>query len=118
MISTAPLLTLANVSLPSGPGWTTGRDRPAFLTWMALSWLARPGVFEAQLRRRQSVLGREIAREEEPLRAVEAEVGHPHHEAVWMLTLVIGLLKIEAQWVDEVLREAAHRAPAKRPPRA
>src|SRR5215475_6742298 len=26
--------------------WTTQRDRPAFLTWMALSWLAKPGVFE------------------------------------------------------------------------
>src|SRR5437868_12441315 len=57
--------------------WTAERDRPAFLTWMALSWLARPGVFEAHLRRRQAFLGKEIAREEETLRAVEAEVGHP-----------------------------------------
>src|SRR5579859_3085827 len=31
--------------------WTTGRDRPPFLTWMALSWRAKPGVFDAQLRR-------------------------------------------------------------------
>src|SRR5215813_1318465 len=29
--------------------WTTQRTRPAFLTWMALSWQARPGVFAAQL---------------------------------------------------------------------
>jgi hypothetical protein len=97
--------------------WTTGRDRPAFLTWMALSWLARPRIFEAHLRQRQAFLGLEISREEETLRAVEAEVGHPYHEAVWMLTLMIEQLKIEARWIAKVLREAAHRAPAKRPPR-
>src|SRR5882724_11786562 len=28
--------------------WTTGRDRPVFLTWVALSWQARPGVVEQQ----------------------------------------------------------------------
>src|SRR5215470_19720095 len=49
--------------------WTTQRDRPAFLTWLALSWLARPGVFEAHLRRRQTFLRQELAREEETLRA-------------------------------------------------
>src|SRR5262252_8489724 len=25
--------------------WTTQRDRPPFLTWVALSWQARPGIF-------------------------------------------------------------------------
>ena len=97
--------------------WTTARERPAFLTWMALSWLARPGVFTAQLRRRQALLRQEIVRGEETLRSVEAEVGHPYHEAVWMLTLMIDQLKNEARWIDKVLREAAHRAPAKHPPR-
>src|SRR5438309_6844646 len=29
--------------------WTTQRDRPAFLTCLALSWQARPGVFREQL---------------------------------------------------------------------
>jgi DNA-binding PadR family transcriptional regulator len=96
--------------------WTTGRDRPAFLTWMALSWQARPGVFEAHLRQRQAFLGQTIAREEETLRAVEAEVGHPYHEAVWMLTLMIDQLKIEARWIEKVLRQAAHRAPAHQRP--
>jgi DNA-binding PadR family transcriptional regulator len=97
--------------------WTTGRDRPAFLTWMALSWLARPGVFERHLRQRHAFLGQELAREEETLRAVEAEVGHPHHEATWMLTLMIDQLKTEARWIEKVLRKAALRAPAKRPQR-
>src|ERR1700724_171503 len=29
--------------------WSTQRDRPAFSTWIALSWLARPDVFQKQL---------------------------------------------------------------------
>src|SRR5580692_1494514 len=33
--------------------WTTQRDRPPFQTWIALSWQARPGVFEKQIQRRQ-----------------------------------------------------------------
>ena len=97
--------------------WTTQRDRPAFLTWMALSWLARPSVFEAHLSRRQAFLRQEIAREDDTLRAVEAEVGHPYHEAVWMLRLMIDQLKMEVRWIEKVMREAAHRRPAKRPRR-
>jgi DNA-binding PadR family transcriptional regulator len=97
--------------------WTTQRDRPAFLTWMALSWLARPGVFVTHLGRRQAFLRQEIVRAEETLRTVESEVGHPYHEAVWMLTLMIDQLEVEVRWIDKVLREAARRAPAKRPPR-
>src|SRR5690349_18205057 len=32
--------------------WSEQRQRPPFLTWIALSWQARPGVFREQLRRR------------------------------------------------------------------
>src|SRR5579863_13265 len=52
------------------PEWTAQRDRPPFLTWIALSWQARPGVFEEQLQRRQEFLAKELEREEETLRAV------------------------------------------------
>ena len=45
---------LARRSKPSS--WTTGRDQPPFLTWMALSWRARPGVAERQLERRRLFL--------------------------------------------------------------
>ena len=48
--------------------WTTQRDRPPFLTWMALSWQARPGVFQRQLERRREFLEKELAREEATLR--------------------------------------------------
>ena len=43
--------------------WTTGRERPAFLTWMALSWQARRGVFARQLKARREFLQKEIAKE-------------------------------------------------------
>lgn len=97
--------------------WTTGHERPPFLTWMALSWLARPGVFEAHLRRRQAFLRAEIARERATLRDVEREVGHPHHEAVWMITLTIEQLDTELRWSERVLREAGRRQPAKHAPK-
>src|SRR5579859_6566906 len=45
--------------------WTTQRERPAFLTWVALSWQARPGVFEKQLERRKEFLEKEVLREKE-----------------------------------------------------
>lgn len=96
--------------------WTTGRDRPALLTWMALSWRARPGVFDAQLRRRRAFLTRELARERAVLRGVRAEVGHPYHEAVWMLTLMTGQLQAELRWLTLVERQANRRAPARRTP--
>ena len=95
--------------------WTTGRDRPAFLTWMALSWQARPGVFKQHLRRREGFLRGELAREEETLRSIEAEVGHPYHEAAWMVTLMIEQLRTELRWIGAVIREADRRAPAKHP---
>lgn len=96
--------------------WATARDRPPFLTWMALSWQARPGVFRKQLRRRQEFLRKELAREIATLRAIRAEVGHRFHEAVWMVTLVIAQFRTELRWLRQLSREAHHRAPARHPP--
>jgi hypothetical protein len=83
---------------------------------MALSWRATSGVFDAQLERRRAFLTRELTRERETLRAVRAEVGHPYHEAVWMLTLIIEQLRTELRWLTRIEREAARRAPARKPP--
>ena len=96
--------------------WTTGRDRPPFLTWLALSWRARRGVFDAQLDRRREFLTRALARERATLVGVLAEVGHSHHEAVWMLRLIIEQFETELRWLNRVKREAGRRAPARRPP--
>src|SRR5690242_8643816 len=56
--------------------WTAHRERPAFLTWIALSWQARPGVFLRQVRRRQKFLERELAHEVATLQSIREEVGH------------------------------------------
>jgi DNA-binding PadR family transcriptional regulator len=95
--------------------WTTQRDRPAFLTWVALSWQTRPGVFQEQLRRRQKFLEKELAREKETLRSVLEEVGHPYHEAVWMVSLMIEQFRTELRWLKRVTREMKKRGRAKHP---
>lgn len=95
--------------------WTTQRDRPPFLTWMALSWQARPGVFEKQLGRRREFLEVEIAREKEVLDSILKEVGHPHHEAVWMVSLMIEQFETERKWLERVREEMKLRGPAKNP---
>ena len=96
-------------------GWTTQRDRPPFLTWVALSWQARPGVFQKQIQRRQSFLEQELVREKEVLRSILEEVGHPYHEAVWMVSLVIEQFKTELGWLERVAREMKKRGRAKHP---
>jgi DNA-binding PadR family transcriptional regulator len=95
--------------------WTTQRERPPFLTWVALSWQARPGVFEQQLRRRQRFLEKELEREEAVLRSIRGEVGHRFHEAVWMVSLVIEQFRTELRWLHKLSREVHQRAPARHP---
>jgi len=93
--------------------WTTQRQRPPFLTWIALSWQARPGVFQRQLERRQEFLQEQLAREDATLRAIRKEVGHRFHEAVWMVDLTIQELRVELRWLNKLSREAHRRAKAR-----
>ncbi|HKR96898.1 MAG TPA: PadR family transcriptional regulator, partial [Candidatus Angelobacter sp.] len=95
--------------------WTTHRERPPFLTWMALSWQASSAVMREQLKRRKEFLMRELAREEETLLVVEQEVGHKFHEAFWMINLVIEQFRTELRWLDQVTAELNQRSPARRP---
>jgi DNA-binding PadR family transcriptional regulator len=95
--------------------WATQRDHPVFPTWVALSWLARPGVFQKQVRRRRRFLEGELVREEETLRSILQEVGHPYHEAVWMVSLMIEQFKVELRWLRRVSRELPRRAKARHP---
>lgn len=95
--------------------WTTQRERPPFLAWMALSWQAKPEVVRQQLNRRRDFLLGELAREEETLQSVESEVGHRHHEAVWMISLIIEQFRTELRWLDRVEDEMARRMPAQNP---
>ena len=95
--------------------WAVQRDRPAFLTWLALSWQARPGVTARQLERRREFLQAELAREQVTLRGVRREVGHRYHEAVRMLELTIAQFRTELRWIGKVAGELRRRAPARRP---
>lgn len=95
--------------------WTTQRERPPFLTWMVLSWQGRPGVFEKQVRRRHEFLQEELRHEEATLRSVLEEVGHPYHEAVWVVKLMIAQFRTELEWLDELSRQMRHRAAARHP---
>ncbi len=95
--------------------WTTQRERPPFLTWVALSWQTRPGVFQEQIRRRREFLERELTREKEVLRSILVEVGHPYHEAVWMVSLTIEHFRTELRWLKKVAREMKKRGRAKHP---
>ena len=95
--------------------WTTQRERPPFLTWIALSWQAGPGVFEKQIERRREFLDEELKREKEVLASILEEVGHPYHEAVWMVSFVIEQFKLELRWLQKLKRELPRRARAQHP---
>lgn len=95
--------------------WTTQRDRPEFLIWLGLSWQASPETVREQLARREEFLKREIARERETLESVLKEVGHPYHEAVWMISLMIQKFEVELRWVRRLARDVRRRGKAKHP---
>jgi len=95
--------------------WCSGREKPPFLTWMALSWQVRKGVFKRQLNLREAFLERELERERETLASVLAEVGHRYHEAVWMLQLMAAQFETELRWIAGLRKELGQRARAKHP---
>lgn len=95
--------------------WSGQRDRPAFLTWLALSWQCRPGVFAKQLQRRRKFLEQDLALRREILAGVRKEVGHRFHEAVWMLGLAIDQIRTELRWIRKLEREAPRRSGARNP---
>jgi len=96
------------------PRWTHAKVHPPFLTWLALSWQARPRAFAQQLKRRRKYLEAKLAEEKLTLEDVLNEVGHPYHEAVWMLKLAIAQIELELNWLQQIEGETPKRAPAKR----
>lgn len=98
--------------------WTRERERPPFLIWMGLSWQARAGVAERQLRRREEFLKGELKRERETLRGILSEVGHAYHEAVWMVSLAIRQFETELKWLRKVRRELPRRGRVRHPQNA
>jgi DNA-binding PadR family transcriptional regulator len=96
--------------------WVRHRVHQPFLIWLALSWQARPRTFRKQLISRKNLLAEQLEEERATLADVISEVGHPYHEAVWMLQLVIEQKKTELRWVERILQDTNKRAPAKKVP--
>jgi len=97
--------------------WIDDRVYQPFLIWLALSWQARGNTFKAQLEKRKNFLEARLKAELSTLNEVTAEVGHEHHEAVWMLELKIELTSTELRWIDKVIANSAKRQPARKPER-
>ena len=93
--------------------WVNQKVHQPFLIWLALSWQARPRIFRKQLNGRKKFLQERLAEERATLDSVNAEVGHPYHEAVWMLELTIDQLHNELRWVERILEHAEKRGPAR-----
>jgi DNA-binding PadR family transcriptional regulator len=93
--------------------WVNQKVHQPFLIWLALSWQARPRIFRKQLNGRKKFLQERLAEERATLDSVMAEVGHPYHEAVWMLELTIDQLHNELRWVERILEHAEKRGPAR-----
>lgn len=95
--------------------WINQRIHQPFLIWLALSWQARPRIFRKQLNGRKKFLQERLVEERATLDDVIVEVGHPYHEAVWMLELTIEQLHNELRWVERILEYADKRGPARNP---
>jgi len=93
--------------------WVRQRAHQPFLIWLALSWQARPRTFRRQLINRKNLLEQQFNEERAILADVISEVGHPYHEAVWMLQLLIEQTKTELRWVERILQDTDKRAPAR-----
>lgn len=94
--------------------WVDNRVHQPFLIWLALSWQARPRTFRKQLIERKKILETRLVEERATLKDVLDEVGHPYHEAVWMLQLFLEQTENEKRWIDRLLKEADKRGPAKK----
>ena len=93
--------------------WVRQRVHQPFLIWLALSWQARPRTFRRQLNSRKKLLEEQVNEERATLADVLSEVGHPYHEAVWMLQLLIEQKQTELRWVERILQNVEKRAPAR-----
>jgi DNA-binding PadR family transcriptional regulator len=95
--------------------WADRTEHPAFLTWIALSWQCRPGMFLKQAGRRRKFLESQLTLRQGILTAIRKEAGYRFHEAVWMLSLNIDQILTELRWLQKVVREYPKRAAARNP---
>ena len=83
------------------PDWATQRPPPPFLTWMVLSWQARPDDFSAQVERRRQFLEQQLTDDRAALAAVIAETSATS-DAAMIVRLGIRQFETELAWLEEV----------------
>ncbi|MGH7581720.1 MAG: PadR family transcriptional regulator [Gemmatimonadales bacterium] len=81
--------------------WATRQIPAPFLTWMVLSWQARPGDAAAQLDRRRDFVRDKLAFERAALKAIIAETS-PDSDAAMVVRLTIRQHRVELAWLAEV----------------
>jgi len=86
--------------------WATQRPPAPFLTWMVLSWQARPDDFSAQVERRRQFLRAQLAEDSAALEEIIKETS-PTSDAAMIVRLGIKHYETELAWLDEV--RARHR---------
>ena len=86
--------------------WSTRQIPSPFVTWMVLSWQARPRDFVAQLGRRKRFLLDKLSFEREALDSIIEETS-PSSDAAMVVRLAIRQHEVELDWLDEV--SARHR---------
>lgn len=95
--------------------WIEDRFFQPFVIWLALSWQIRGDTFRNQLKARHQFLSTRLKDERATLKSVRQEVGHDHHEAVWILELKIDQTRLELRWIQKILTNAEKRSPADNP---
>jgi DNA-binding PadR family transcriptional regulator len=86
--------------------WATQHVPSPFVTWMVLSWQARPRDFSAQIERRRKFLESQLAFERDALESIIEETSGTS-DAAMVVRLAIRQNEIELAWLDEV--GARHR---------
>lgn len=81
--------------------WATQRPPSPFVTWMVLSWQARPRDFIAQIERRRHFLLAQLDEDRAALDAVIAETS-ASSDAAMIVRLGIRQFETELAWLDDV----------------
>jgi DNA-binding PadR family transcriptional regulator len=81
--------------------WATQRPPDPFLTWLVLSWQARPRDFAAQIARRRKFVAKQLEEDTAALDAIIAETS-PTSDAAMIVRLGIRQFEVELAWLDEV----------------
>lgn len=81
--------------------WATQAIPSPFVTWMVLSWQARPRDFVVQVSRRRRFLSDKLAFEQDALESIIDETS-PSSDAAMIVRLAIRQNEVELAWLDEV----------------